>query len=173
MSDTPDNVFDYATPTARRAASLAKIDNPLQAQFIANLLERAGIQCIVLNANSSNLGGVGIVPCELLVRPDDHDRAAEILADLAAGKISLVEPDDPEAAESQSTGAQDDEVNDVPDPRCPKCSSWQVRQYVNFWQDFLRFLHLLPEAPQGSTEFECLRCSHRWVELTDLSPRKK
>ncbi len=160
-ADNPDRVFDYAKPTARRAASLAKIHNPIQAQFVANLLERAGIQCIVLNTNSS-IDAPMIVPCELLVRPEDHDRAAEILADLAAGKISIAAPQEDEQPE-----------DDSPDPRCPKCSSWQVRKYVNLWQDFLRFLRMLPAPPEGSTEFECLRCSHRWIDLVNLSPRKK
>src|SRR5947209_13301265 len=102
-SDNHENIFDYASPSSRRAASLAKIDNPIQAQFVANFLERAGIQCVVLNPNTNNLGiALGYVPCELLVRPEDRERAAEILADLAAGKVSIATPEDAEAEDSPS-----------------------------------------------------------------------
>ena len=169
-AENPERVFDYATPAARRATSLIKIHNPIQAQFVANMLERAGIQCIVLNPNSALDAALGYVPCELLVRPEDRDRAAEIIADLEAGRISVAAPTEEDADE---TDASEGEADDEPDPRCPKCLSWQVRRYMNAWHDFLRALHLRAPPAEGSTEYECLRCSHRWLEIVNENPRKK
>jgi hypothetical protein len=146
MSD-PHPKLDYASK--RRAVPLIRVGSPAQAHLIALLLERAGIACLLLNENAAALGspydGAGI---EIQVRPEDQERAEAIVRDMLEGRVPVAEEEGEEA------------------PRCPKCRSWQVREQESFWEDLLRFFHLIPHPPTGVDKLECRRCGHQWVEMT-------
>jgi len=136
----------------RRVAPLVRVNDPLQAQLIANLLDRAGIACTIFNENSASLGPALPTSVEIQVRPEDRERAEELLRDLSQGHVPVVEEGEP--------GETDDE------PRCPKCGSWQVREHESLKDDFLRFLRLKRAPEEGVMHMECFRCGHEWTAIS-------
>ncbi|MFV0246282.1 MAG: DUF2007 domain-containing protein [Qingshengfaniella sp.] len=61
---------------------LLRTNDPTLIAFATALLQGEGIDCFAMDVHMSVLeGSLGILPQRLMVRPGDHARAREILAD--------------------------------------------------------------------------------------------
>jgi len=56
--------------------------------FLEHCLNEEGIECLVLDGHMSVLeGSLGVLPRRMMVDDDDHERAADILADIRLDDI--------------------------------------------------------------------------------------
>src|SRR4051794_26605039 len=102
MADVPADdvnplpILSYRTDagTGRRSVRVAQFGNELQAHFVANLLERAGVPAFIFNATANAAYLPNLAPVELHVRPEDAEQAQVLLNDLAAGRIPIPDPDE-------------------------------------------------------------------------------
>jgi hypothetical protein len=76
------------TPTSRskdeqELTEILTVIDPTQVRIARDLLEGAGIECWVVDAESSRmLGTTAAVPVRLMVKPDDADEARSRLKEL-------------------------------------------------------------------------------------------
>jgi len=134
--------------------TIATFTNPLEAHIVRGRLEAEGIDTSVAHEHhiwanwflSTALGGV-----KLQVKPEDAQRAREILQQEQAG--------DYEALVTDSV-----EETAVPRPTCPVCRSEDITPARRSGRIslFIVWLSSLP-LPYSSVTMSCRNCGHTWV----------
>ena len=54
-------------------------DNPVEADLIRNMIQSAGIRCVIEGENQGGLTGLGIMTIRLHVRQADHAQARRLI----------------------------------------------------------------------------------------------
>ena len=134
--------------------TIATFTNPLEAHIVRGRLETEGIETFVAHEHhiwanwflSTALGGV-----KLQVRPEDAQRAGEILQQEQAGDYEALITD----AAEEPPSAQ---------PTCPMCHSEDITPVRLSGRISLLIVWLssLP-LPYSSVTMSCRKCGHSWV----------
>jgi hypothetical protein len=134
--------------------TIATFTNPLEAHIVRGRLEAEGIETSVAHEHhiwanwflSTALGGV-----KLQVKPEDAQRAGEILQREQAGDYEALVTDS-----AEETAA--------PRPTCPVCGSEAITPVRRSGRIslFIVWLSSLP-LPYSSVTMACRNCSHTWV----------
>jgi Putative prokaryotic signal transducing protein len=142
--------------------SIATFTNPLEAHIVRGRLRAEGIETWVAHEHhiwanwflSTALGGV-----KLQVRPEDAQRAEEILRQEQAGDFeTLVADTDKESAE--------------PRPACPVCRSEDITPIRRSGRISLIIVWLLSlPLPYSSVTMACRSCGHIWVNREEQAYR--
>jgi hypothetical protein len=134
--------------------TIATFTNPLEAHIVRGRLEAEGIDTSVAHEHhiwanwflSTALGGV-----KLQVKPEDAQRAGEILQQEQAGDYEALVRDSLEETA-------------VPRPACPICRSEDITPVRRSGRIslFIVWLSSLP-LPYSSVTMACRNCGHTWV----------
>jgi hypothetical protein len=134
--------------------TIATFTNPLEAHIVRGRLEAEGIETFVAHEHhiwanwflSTALGGV-----KLQVKPEDAQRAGEILQQEQAGDYEALVTD---AVEETA----------VVRPACPLCHSEEITPVRRSGRIslFIVWLSSLP-LPYSSVTMSCRNCGHIWV----------
>ena len=134
--------------------TIATFSNPLEAHIVRGRLEAEGIETSVAHEHhiwanwflSTALGGV-----KLQVKPEDAQRAGQILQQEQAGDYEALVTDSAE------------EIAE-PRPACPVCGSEEITPVRRSGRVslFIVWLSSLP-LPYSSVTMTCRNCSHTWV----------
>jgi len=137
---------------SRKLATLCRFRDMPQALLAKSVLESAGIECLLADANiirtdwlwSNLVGGV-----KLRVLEEDLEEASRIL--------------DQNTDEDSPQGASLPGHEDFQPPSCPRCHSLEVS--LGDWQDSEAAGSAAAHPRQGDPAWTCQACGNQWREL--------
>ena len=68
------------TPTGSEGLVVVhQLNEPIRAELLKLMLTDAGIDCFIANGNQASFAGVDVISVELLVAPDEVERATTLI----------------------------------------------------------------------------------------------